>query len=244
MTAPVISPFGVAADSPLAAVSAGAHQVDVFFVDGRGRLAEAAPGPAGLAGQRAAGPAGREHLARGGELPAGPAQHGGRAGQARHRGVLPHRVRAARGHVRGPPASRGAAPRCPARPRGSSARMPTRRRASRAGSSCPAPPSPGQPGSGPLRLDEARGPGGPWAAQVPDAVLDPAAASRAAAGRVALAASAWHAALWLARRRADATSSRVGPVGRGDRPRSRTTGCRWAPAASPSGESCHSSCRP
>jgi len=39
-------------------------------------------GPAGLAGRRTAGPAGQEHLARGGELPAGPAQHGGRASPA------------------------------------------------------------------------------------------------------------------------------------------------------------------
>jgi hypothetical protein len=47
VTTPVVFPSGVAAGSPLAAVSAGAHQVDVFFVDGHGRLAEAAQEPRG-----------------------------------------------------------------------------------------------------------------------------------------------------------------------------------------------------
>jgi PKD repeat protein len=44
LTAAVRSRLGVTPDSPLAAVTAGAHQVDVFFVDRTGNLAVAAQG--------------------------------------------------------------------------------------------------------------------------------------------------------------------------------------------------------
>jgi hypothetical protein len=49
LTAPVRSPFGVAPESPLTAVSTGAHRADVFFIDGRGNLAMAAQGRHGWA---------------------------------------------------------------------------------------------------------------------------------------------------------------------------------------------------
>jgi hypothetical protein len=41
VSAPVITPSGVAADSPLSAVSTGSEQAEVFFVDGSGHLAAA-----------------------------------------------------------------------------------------------------------------------------------------------------------------------------------------------------------
>jgi len=59
----------------------------------------------------------------------------------------------------------------------------------------------GQPGSGPFRLDEARGPGGPWAVRslTPSSTrLPPWALLLATSG---LAASCLAAALWLVRRR-------------------------------------------
>ena len=60
VTAPVSSPFGSRRDSPLAAVSAGARRVNVFFIDGRRQAGRSGPGPAGLAGQRTARTAGQD----------------------------------------------------------------------------------------------------------------------------------------------------------------------------------------
>jgi hypothetical protein len=73
------------------------------------------------------------------------------------------------------------------------------------------PPSPGQPGSGPFRLDEARGPGGPWAARslTPSSTRLPPWALLLAA--FALAASCLAAALWLARRRLTRRPHASGP---------------------------------
>jgi len=73
------------------------------------------------------------------------------------------------------------------------------------------PPSSGQSSSGSFRLDEARGPGGPWAARslTPSSTrLPPWALLLAAFG---LAASCLAAALWLARRRLPRRPHASGP---------------------------------
>jgi hypothetical protein len=210
VTPPVDTPPGVAADSPLAAVSTGAHQVDVFFVDGHGRLAEAAqdqrswrvselPGqPAGntslaavtyLLGRpsTAAGPArlgtAVYYLAGSGH----PAVTYAPAGQPWRAAVLP-----------------GTATRLLGADAYQAAGQPSRVFLS-------GPPSPGQPGSGPFRLDEARGPGGPWAARslTPSSTRLPPWALLLAA--FALAASCLAAALWLARRRLTRRPHASGP---------------------------------
>jgi PKD repeat protein len=210
VTTPVVTQPGVAADSPLAAVSTGAHQVDVFFVDGHGRLAEAAqdqrswrvselPGqPAGntslaavtyLLGRpsTAAGPArlgtAVYYLAGSGH----PAVTYAPAGQPWRAAVLP-----------------GTATRLLGADAYQAAGQPSRVFLS-------GPPSPGQPGSGPFRLDEARGPGGPWAARslTPSSTRLPPWALLLAA--FALAASCLAATLWLARRRLTRRPHASGP---------------------------------
>lgn len=56
LTIPVLTPRGVAANSPLAAVTTARGQVSVYFIDGQGRLSAAAPG--GVAEPVPGGPAG------------------------------------------------------------------------------------------------------------------------------------------------------------------------------------------
>jgi PKD repeat protein len=187
--APVATPSGVAAGSPLAAVSAGAHQVDVFFIDGRGRLAEAAQGQRGWQVS---------------ELPGAPAP-GTSLAAARY---LPGAQSTAAGPVRlgaavyyltrsGKPAAAYAAGGQPWR----TAALPGTASTILGADAYPAA---GQPSrvflSGPPSLDEAHDPGGRWTAQslIPaSGWLSPAALGLAAS----CLAGACLAALWLLRRR-------------------------------------------
>ncbi len=208
VTAPVVSPSGVAAGSPLAAVSAGAHQVDVFFVDGHGRLAEAAQGPRGW---------------RAGELPGRPARSTALAAVS----YLLGRPSTAAGSARlgiavyyltrsGQPAVTYAAAGQPWR----SAALPGTATKILGADAYQAAGQPnrvflsGTPSSGPLRLVEARGPGGPW---IPGSArslspsspgLPPWALWLAAAG---LAAFGSAATLWLAIRRRTRRPQAPGP---------------------------------
>ena len=200
VTTPVVAPSGVAADSPLAAVSTGAHQVDVFFVDGHGRLAEAAQDQRGWrVGELPGQPARNTSLAAVNYLLGRPSTA---AGPARLGIAVYYLTGSGQPAVTYAPAGqpwRGAAlPGTATRILGAdayqAAGQPSRVFLS-------GPPSPGQSSSGLFRLDEARGPGGPWAARSPtppSTRLPPWALLLAAFG---LAAASLAAALWLARRR-------------------------------------------
>jgi PKD repeat protein len=187
--APVASPFGVTADSPLAAVSTSAHQAGVFFIDGRRRLAEAVRDQRGWQVS---------------ELPGTPARGTSLAAVS----YLPGAQSTAAGPVRlgtavyyltrsGQPAATYAAAGRPWR----SAALPGRATAILGADAYQ---TAGQPSrvflSGPPGLDEARDPGGPWTVQS----LAPSSGWRwpAALGLAALfLAGAGLVALWLVRRR-------------------------------------------
>jgi PKD repeat protein len=223
VTAPVVAPSGVAADSPLTAVSTGAHQVDVFFVDGHGKLAEAAQDQRGWqVGELPGKPAGNTSLTAVNYLlgrpstAAGPARLGiavyyltgsGRpavtyapAGQPWRSAVLPGRAT----KILGADAYQAAG-------------QPSRvflSGASRSGPSSSGQPSFSRPGSVPFSLVEARGPGGPWvpgsARSLPPSApgLPPWALWLAASG---LAAFGSAATLWLAMRRRTRRPHAPGP---------------------------------
>ena len=194
VTAPVASPFGVAAASPLTAVSAGARQVDVFFVDGHGKLAEAAQGQRGWrVSELPAKPAGNTSLAAVNYLLGRPSTA---AGPARLGTAVYYLTRSGQPAVTyapaGQPWRRATLPGTAARILGAdayqAAGQPSRVFLS------------GQPSSGRFRLDEAQGPGGPWAARplTPSSPRLPLAVLLLTAGCLAVVSVA---ALWLARRR-------------------------------------------
>jgi PKD repeat protein len=200
-TAPVSSPSGVAAHSPLAAVSVGAHRVDVFFIDGHGRLAEAAQGPRGwqvseLPGQSARGTplAATRYLLGAQSTAAGPARLG-TAVYYLTRSGRPATTYSADGQPWRGAVLPGTATRILGVDSYQMTGQPTRVFLS-------GQPSSGQPSSGQLSLDEGRGPGGPWAARsltpssarLPPAVLWLGAGGLAVGGLVAL----WLVARWLA----------------------------------------------
>jgi PKD repeat protein len=204
VTAPVTSPFGVAADSPLAAVSAGANQVDVFFVDGRGRLAEAVQEQRGQdqrewqVSELPGSPAGSTALAATSYLlgrpsvAAGPARLGAAVYYLTGSGQ-PAVTYAASGQPWRSTALPGTATKILGADAYQAAAQPSRVFLSGA-------PSSAQPSSDPLSLDEARGPGGPWAAQslTPSSSRLPLAVLLLAAGFLAALGLA---AFWLVRRR-------------------------------------------
>jgi PKD repeat protein len=188
-TAPVTSPSGVAADSPLAAVSAGAHQVNVFFIDGRGKLAEAVQGRRGwqvseLPGTPAPGTslAAASYLTGPQSTAAGPV----RLGAAVYFLTWPGQP-AATYAAGGRPWRTAVLPGRAARILGADAYQ-----------------APGEPSrvflSGPAGLDEARDPGGPWTAQslIPVSRRLPPVALGLAASCLA---GVCLIALWLVRRR-------------------------------------------
>lgn len=223
VTAPVVAPSGVAADSPLTAVSTGAHQVDVFFVDGHGKLAEAAQDQRGWqVGELPGKPAGNTSLTAVNYLlgrpstAAGPARLGtavyyltgsgqpavtyAPAGQPWRSAALPGRATKILGadayQAAGQP-SRVFLSGPPSAGHPSSGR-----------------PSSGQPRSVPFSLVEARGPGGPWVSGSARALppsspgLPPWALWLAASG---LAAFGSAATLWLAMRRRTRRPHAPGP---------------------------------
>jgi hypothetical protein len=204
VTAPVTSPFGVAAGSPLAAVSAGANQVDVFFVDGRGRLAEAVQEQRGQdqrewqVSELPGSPAGSTALAATSYLlgrpsvAAGPARLGAAVYYLTGSGQ-PAVTYAASGQPWRSTALPGTATKILGADAYQAAAQPSRVFLSGA-------PSSAQPSSDPLSLDEARGPGGPWAAQslTPSSSRLPLAVLLLAAGFLAALGLA---AFWLVRRR-------------------------------------------
>jgi hypothetical protein len=188
-TAPVASPSGVAADSPLAAVSAGAHQVNVFFIDGRGKLAEAAQDQRGWQVSEVPGaPAPGTSLAATSYLP-GP--------QSTAAGPVPLGTAVYYLTRSGQPATTYADAGQPWR----SAALPGRATGILGADAYQTARQPSRVFlSGPLGLDEASHPGGAWTAQslAPSSVwLSPAALWLAAS---CLAGSCL-AALWLVRRR-------------------------------------------
>lgn len=165
-TAPVVSPSGVAPDSPLAAVSTGAHQVDVFVTDGHGRLAEAAQGQRGWQVSELPGrPARTSQLAAVSYLLGRPSTAAGRArlGTAVYyvtRSGQPAVTYAAAGQ----PWHRAALPGTATRILGADAYQ-VAGEPSRVFLSGPA--RSGQRSSGQLNVAEAPGPGGPWVARSP-----------------------------------------------------------------------------
>jgi hypothetical protein len=188
-TAPVATPSGVSADSPLAAVSAGAHQVDVFFIDGRGKLAEAAQGQRGwqvseLPGTPAPGTAlaAARYLRGAQSTAAGPVRLG-TAVYYLTRSGQPAATYAAGGQ----PWRTAVLPGRAARILGADAYQ-----------------AAGEPSrvflSGPSGLDEARDPGGPWTAQ--SLVRTSGWLPSVALGLAALClAGSCLVAFWLVRRR-------------------------------------------
>jgi PKD repeat protein len=200
-TAPVSSPSGIAAHSPLAAVSTGTRQVDVFFIDGHGMLAEAAQGQRGwqvseLSGRPARGTqlAATRYLRGAQSAAAGPARLG-TAVYYLTRSGRPATAYSADGQPWLSAVLPGTATRILGADTYQTAGQPSRVFLSGSG----------QLSSGQLTLDEGRGPGGPWTARsltpssagLPAAVLWLAVGGLAAGGLVAV----WLAALWLARRR-------------------------------------------
>jgi hypothetical protein len=187
--APVISPFGIAADSPLAAVSAGAHQVNVFFIDGHGKLAEAVQDQQDWQVSELPGiPAQGTSLAATSYLLGAQSTA---AGTARLGTAVYYRTRS------GQPATTYSADGQPWR----SAALPGTATGILGADTYQ---TAGEPSrvflSGPLSLDEARGPGGPWTARslTPSSARLPSSALWLAASCLAALCLA---ALWLARRR-------------------------------------------
>ena len=186
VTASVTSPFGVAADSPLATVNAGAHQADVFFIDGRGKLAKAAQDQRGRQVSELPGT-----LARGTSLAAARYLLGAQstaAGPVRLGTAVYYLTRSGQPTTTYAPAGRGAALPGRATPvLGADAYQ-----------------TAGQPSrvflSGPPGLDEVRDPSGPWTA--PSLAPFSGWLRPAALGLAALfLAGAGPVALWRARRR-------------------------------------------
>jgi hypothetical protein len=205
VTAPVVAPSGVAAGSPLTAVSAGAHQVGVFFVDGHGRLAEAVPD------QRGQDQQGWQVS----ELPGKPAGHTSLAAVSYLLGrpstaAWPGRLGTAVYYLTG--SGRPAVTYADAGQPWRSAALPGTATEILGADAYQAA---GQPSrvflSGPSSLVEARGPGGPWAARslTPSSTgLPPWALWLTAFG---LAASGLVATLWLVIRRRTRRPHAPGP---------------------------------
>jgi hypothetical protein len=199
VTTPVVSPSGVAAGSPLAAVSAGAHQVDVFFVDGHGRLAEAAQDQRGWQVRELPGkPAGTTSLAAVSYLLGRPSTA---AGTPRLGTAVYYLTRSGQPAVTYAPAGQpwrsatlpGTATRILGADAYQAAGQPSRVFLS-------GPPGSGQPDSGQLIVDETPALGGPWAARplTPSSPRLPLAVLLLAAGGLAALSLT---AFWLVRRR-------------------------------------------
>ena len=196
----VVGRAGIAPGSPLAAVSTGPGLVDVFFVDGQGQLAEAAQGQrdwrvSELPGQpaRGAGLAATSYLFGRPSSAAGPARLG-TAVYYLTRSGRPAVTYAAGGQPWRSATLPGPATKIIGADAYQAAGQPSRVFLS-------GPGLPGQPGSGPFRVDEARAPGGPWTtlSATPSSSGRPAAVLGLAAAFLAGLAVA--AGFWLVRRR-------------------------------------------
>jgi hypothetical protein len=208
-TARVVSRPGIATDSPLAAVSTGADQVNVFFTDGQGHLAEAAKDRRGwqvseLPGRPVPGTpltATRYLLGRP-STAAGPARLG-TAVYYLTRSGRPAVTYAAGGQPWRSATLPGTATKLIGADAYQATGQPSRVFLS-------GQPSSGQPSSGPFRVDEARGPGGPWTALAPTrsaSRLPPAVLWLAVAFLVALGVTLW----LVARRRLARRPHSLGP---------------------------------